>query len=149
MDIQLAHDSSGLTKEARTSFFLTISFSFSRGNRSLPRPNGCVIPPACSGSAQWSRPSWTCDVSSRNLKQMLEPTRLTSYDAEEGQLSSELLPDVWAPHPIAFAHFCLWSNSFGHFLKFMATGESCNRDQLINIERFCNLYGANNLSHSE
>jgi len=59
-----------------------------------------VIPPACSGSAPGSPPSWTCpenlqrEAPGGHPNPMPEPPQLTPFDAEEQRLYSELPPNV-------------------------------------------------------
>ncbi|KAF7657193.1 hypothetical protein LDENG_00030030 [Lucifuga dentata] len=63
-------------------------------------------PPACSGSAPGSPPSWTClknlqrEASRRHLNQMAEPPKLPPFNEKEQRFYFEPLPDVCAPHPI-------------------------------------------------
>ncbi len=68
---------------------------------------GYVTPSACSGSALWSPPSWTCleylhrEAFGRHQNKMPEPPQLTLFKVKKQWFYCELLLDVWASHSVS------------------------------------------------
>lgn len=88
-----------------------------------------IFPPVCSGSASGSPPSWMClkylhrEVSMAHPNQTPQPPQLAPFTIKEQRFYSNLLVDVWTPHPVPkgpkhpvkethFGPLYLWSHSF-------------------------------------